>query len=102
MYMKLKSLCGSFWLKEFVLTLAKESTEKKVKGIPVLSEEIHISQLPEYPEYPEYEEIDTQNKVLYQGKVLYKGKILKFEGFKNMNTGEIENAYPVLEWSKNK
>ena len=63
--MKLKSLCGSFWLKEFVLTLAKESTEKKVKGIPVLSEEIHISQLPEYPEYPEYEEIDTQNKVLY-------------------------------------
>lgn len=98
MYMKLKSLCGSFWLKEFVLTLAKESTEKKVKGIPVLSEEIHISQL---PEYPGYEEIDTQNKVLHQGKVLYKGKTLKFEGFKNMNTGEIENAYPVLEWSSN-
>ena len=53
MYMKLKSLCGSFWLKEFVSTLAKESTEKKVKGIPVLSEEIHISQLPEYPGYEE-------------------------------------------------
>lgn len=53
MYMKLKSLCGSFWLKEFVSTLAKESIEKKVKGIPVLPEEIHISQLPEYPEYEE-------------------------------------------------
>ena len=45
--------------------------------------------------------IDKQNKVLYQGKVSYKGKTLKFEGFENMNTGEIENAYPVLEWSKN-
>ncbi|WP_051604924.1 CdiA family toxin C-terminal domain-containing protein [Lachnobacterium bovis] len=41
----------------------------------------------------------NQNKRLLQGQVSYKGKILKFEGFKNMNTGEIENAYPVLEWS---
>ncbi|WP_207645676.1 CdiA family toxin C-terminal domain-containing protein [Lachnobacterium bovis] len=45
--------------------------------------------------------MDKQNKVLYQGKVSYKGKTLKFEGFENMNTGEIENAYPVLEWSSN-
>ncbi|SFF99469.1 hypothetical protein SAMN04487761_10119 [Lachnospiraceae bacterium C7] len=53
MYMKSKCLCGSFLLKEFVSILAKESTEKKAKGIPVLPEEIHISQLPEYPEYEE-------------------------------------------------
>ncbi len=43
--------------------------------------------------------IDRQNKIKYEGQVSYKGKILKFEGYKNMNTGEIENAYPVLEWS---
>ncbi|SES15936.1 hypothetical protein [Lachnobacterium bovis] len=43
--------------------------------------------------------IDIQNKIKYEGQVSYKGKILKFEGFKNMDTGEIENAYPVLEWS---
>ena len=48
-----QSLCSSFLLKEFVSILEKESTEKKAKGIPVLPEEIHISQLPEYPGYEE-------------------------------------------------
>ena len=43
-----------------------------------------------------------QNKFLYQGEVSYKGKKIKFEGYYNKKTGEIENAYPVLEWSKNK
>ena len=43
--------------------------------------------------------LDRQNKIKYKGQVSYKGKILKFKGYKNMNTGEIENAYPVLEWS---
>ena len=47
------------------------------------------------------EKIGTQKKIKYKGQVSYKGKILKFEGFKNMDTGEIENAYPVLEWSSN-
>ncbi len=87
-----------FYLKSLYQHWKKNQQRKKAKGIPVLPEEIHISRL---PEYPGYEEIDTQNKVLYQGKVSYKGKTLKFEGFKNMNTGEIENAYPVLEWSSN-
>ena len=41
----------------------------------------------------------TQKKIIYRGQVSYKGKKLKFEGSKNMDTGEIENAYPVLEWS---
>ena len=45
------------------------------------------------------EKIGTQKKIKYKGQVSYKGKILKFEGFKNMDTGEIENAHPVLEWS---
>ena len=61
MYMKLKSLCGSFLLKEFVSTLAKESTEKKAKGIPVLPEEIHISQLPEYEEIVSHTQNTTTN-----------------------------------------
>ncbi|WP_074730876.1 hypothetical protein [Lachnobacterium bovis] len=61
MYMKLKSLCGSFLLKEFVSTLAKESTEKKAKGIPVLPEEIYISQLPEYEEIVSYTQNTTTN-----------------------------------------
>lgn len=43
--------------------------------------------------------IDRQNKIKYEGQVSYKGKILKFEGFKNIDTGKIENAYLVLEWS---
>ena len=47
------------------------------------------------------EKIGTQKKIKYKGQVLYRGKILKFEGFKNIDTGEIENAYPVLEWSRN-
>ena len=61
MYMKLKSLCGSFLLKEFVSTLAKESTEKKAKGISVLPEEIYISQLPEYEEIVSYTQNTTTN-----------------------------------------
>ena len=44
----------------------------------------------------------NQKKILYKGQVSYKGKTLKFEGFKNIDTGEIENAYPVLEWSAKK
>ena len=39
-----------------------------------------------------------QKKIKIQGQANYKGKILKFEGIKNLETGEIENAYPVLEW----
>ena len=60
--MKLKSLCGSFLLKEFVSTMAKKSTEKKAKGIPVLPEELHFSQLPEYPGYEEMVGEDTINE----------------------------------------
>ncbi|MGO5117214.1 CdiA family toxin C-terminal domain-containing protein [Clostridium sporogenes] len=41
-----------------------------------------------------------QNKMKIRGQANYNGKILKFEGMKNLETGEIENAYPVLEWEK--
>ena len=47
------------------------------------------------------EKLGAQKKIKYKGQVSYKGKKLKFEGYKNIDTGEIENAYPVLEWSKN-
>ncbi len=47
-------------LKEFVSTMAKNSTEKKAKGIPVLPEELHISNLPEYPGYEEMVGVSTK------------------------------------------
>ena len=68
--MKLKSLCGSFLLKEFVSTMAKKSTEKKAKGIPVLPEELHFSQLLEYPGYEEMVS-QTQNTTTSEtGKII--------------------------------
>ncbi|WP_192932796.1 hypothetical protein [Lachnobacterium bovis] len=51
-------------LKEFVSTMAEKSTEKKAKGIPVLPEELHFSQLPEYPGYEEMVGEDTINEGL--------------------------------------
>ncbi|MDU0072829.1 EndoU domain-containing protein [Bacillus sp. FSL M8-0052] len=39
-----------------------------------------------------------QNKLIIQGEADYHGKKLKFEGIKNVETDEIENAFPVLEW----
>ena len=39
-----------------------------------------------------------QKKIKIQGQTEYNGKKLKFEGIMNSETGEIENAYPVLEW----
>ncbi|SDY81544.1 hypothetical protein, partial [Lachnobacterium bovis] len=57
-------------LKEFVSTLAKKSTEKKAKGIPVLPEELHFSQLPEYPGYEEMVS-QTQNTTTSEtGKII--------------------------------
>ena len=44
--------------------------------------------------------LNVQNKAIIQGQANYNGKILKFEGVKNLDTGEIENAYPVLHWIK--
>ncbi|WP_242519874.1 CdiA family toxin C-terminal domain-containing protein [Bacillus sp. RHFS10] len=39
-----------------------------------------------------------QKKIKIQGQTDYDGKKIKFEGIMNSETGEIENAYPVLEW----
>ncbi|MEI5914928.1 EndoU domain-containing protein [Bacillus albus] len=39
-----------------------------------------------------------QKKIKIQGQTDYNGKNLKFEGIMNSETGEIENAYPVVEW----
>jgi uncharacterized protein YukE len=39
-----------------------------------------------------------QKKIKIQGQTDYNGENLKFEGIMNSETGEIENAYPVLEW----
>nr|WP_252198907.1 CdiA family toxin C-terminal domain-containing protein [Bacillus mycoides] len=39
-----------------------------------------------------------QKKIKIQGQADYNGKNLKFEGIMNSETGEIENAYPVLDW----
>ncbi|WP_176466763.1 T7SS effector LXG polymorphic toxin [Terribacillus saccharophilus] len=39
-----------------------------------------------------------QKKIKIQGQTDYNGTKLKFEGIMNSETGEIENAYPVLEW----
>jgi LXG domain of WXG superfamily/Bacterial EndoU nuclease len=39
-----------------------------------------------------------QKKIKIQGQTDYNGTMLKFEGIMNSETGEIENAYPVLEW----
>ncbi|WP_414848418.1 CdiA family toxin C-terminal domain-containing protein [Bacillus sp. IT-79MI2] len=39
-----------------------------------------------------------QKKIKIQGQAEYNGKNLKFEGIMNSETGEIENAYPVLDW----
>ncbi|PEE40894.1 hypothetical protein COL91_03460 [Bacillus pseudomycoides] len=39
-----------------------------------------------------------QKKIKIQGQTDYNGKNSKFEGIMNSETGEIENAYPVLEW----
>ncbi|MDS0528097.1 CdiA family toxin C-terminal domain-containing protein [Clostridium sp. SHJSY1] len=44
-------------------------------------------------------ELGNQTKMKILGEANCKGKILKFEGIKNLITGEIDNAYPVLEWS---
>lgn len=43
-------------------------------------------------------QLTKQKKIKIQGQADYNGKTLKFEGIKNLETGEIENAYPVLEW----
>ena len=37
-----------------------------------------------------------QSKERIRGEVIYKGKVLKFEGYRNTITKEIENAYPIL------
>ena len=39
-----------------------------------------------------------QKKIKIQGQADYNGKNLKFERIMNSETGEIENAYPVLDW----
>ncbi|WP_366248127.1 T7SS effector LXG polymorphic toxin [Terribacillus aidingensis] len=39
-----------------------------------------------------------QKKIKIQGQTDYNGTKLKFEGIMNAETGEIENAYPVIEW----
>ncbi|MFS0655220.1 CdiA family toxin C-terminal domain-containing protein, partial [Bacillus sp. 179-C3.3 HS] len=39
-----------------------------------------------------------QKKIKIQGQADYNGEKLKFEGIMNSESGEIENAYPVLEW----
>ncbi|MNP84482.1 hypothetical protein D3C76_1838080 [compost metagenome] len=48
----------------------------------------------------------SQNQVIHledQGKELIKGTAtngLKYEGIRNVDTGEIENFWPVFEWSE--
>lgn len=37
-----------------------------------------------------------QNKLKIKGETTYKGNVIKFEGYKNLTTNEIENAYPIL------
>ncbi len=39
-----------------------------------------------------------QKKIKILGQTELNGKELKFEGIMNSETGEIENAYPVLDW----
>lgn len=39
-----------------------------------------------------------QKKIKIQGQTDYNGTKLKFEGIMNAETGEIENAYLVIEW----
>lgn len=43
--------------------------------------------------------IDGQSMIKIEGQTYYDGKVLKFEAYQDMNTGIVENAYPVLEWS---
>ncbi|WP_278247687.1 MULTISPECIES: hypothetical protein [Clostridium] len=38
-------------------------------------------------------------KIKIKGQVSYNGKMLKFEACQDINTGIVENAYPVLEWA---
>ena len=73
-------------LKEFVSTLAKKSTEKKAKGIPVLPEELHFSQLSEYPGYEEMVGEDTINEGL-EGTA--------GEGEAIANNGELQESLAV-------
>ena len=40
--------------------------------------------------------VPNQSKEKIIGEVIYKGEIIKFEGYRNLVTKEIENAYPVL------
>lgn len=42
--------------------------------------------------------LTRQNKVKIYGETNYNGVKIKFEGLKNLDTGEIENAWPVLKW----
>lgn len=41
--------------------------------------------------------LDGQNKETIQGTA---SNGLKFEGIRNVETGEIDNFWPVLEWSE--
>lgn len=41
-----------------------------------------------------------QNKLKIEGQTTYNGKVIKFGGIKNLETGEIENAYPVIDWGE--
>ncbi|MBN1056051.1 hypothetical protein DVW05_11930 [Clostridium botulinum] len=43
--------------------------------------------------------LENQHKTIIQGQVDYEGKALKFEACQDINTGIVENAYPVLEWA---
>ena len=36
------------------------------------------------------------NKVKVKGETIFNGRKIKFEGYRNVVTNEIENAYPVL------
>ena len=42
--------------------------------------------------------LTKQNKVKIYGETDFNGVKIKFEGLKNLDTGEIENAWPVLKW----